>query len=105
MTSLTKEEFDKKLERKEDFVVKFFAAWCGPCVPQAAQFDKAIDDCEISNISFYDVDIEKEGELVSNLGIRGVPSIILLKDGEEAKRLVGLTDASEITENINLVFG
>jgi thioredoxin 1 len=62
-------------------VLKFSAAWCGPC-RVLAQTLKDVDG--ITNI-----DIEKDQETARKYGIRSVPTMVFLKDGKEVHRQSG----------------
>ncbi|MGI6782184.1 MAG: thioredoxin [Acholeplasmataceae bacterium] len=80
-------------------VVDFFATWCGPCqmimpvLDQIAEEDKAV--------SIYKVDIDKYRELAIEHQVRGVPTLILFKDGQVVDRASGYRPKAKIVEWIN----
>ena len=69
-------------------VKKFYGEWCGPCKLLAPVVNEIKG--EMPNVKFTDVDVDENGDLASKYGVRGVPIIVIEKDGVEVKRLVGM---------------
>ncbi len=69
-------EIIKNTEGKK--IIIFSAPWCGPCRMFKPQLDNFTKE---NNIDFYAINIDEEGELASELGIRSVPMTMLYKDG------------------------
>jgi thioredoxin 1 len=69
-------------------VKKFYGEWCGPCKLLAPVVNEIKG--EMPNVKFTDVDVDDNGDLASKYGVRGVPTIVIEKDGVEVKRLVGM---------------
>lgn len=68
--------------------VDFHADWCGPC----KIMDPIIEQVEkdyTARVKFSKVDVEVEGEKAANLGVMGIPTFIIFKDGKEVSRKVG----------------
>jgi thioredoxin 1 len=78
-------------------VLKFSASWCGPC-KMLAMTVKELDD---NTVPITDVDIDENLELATKYGIRGVPTLVLLKDGLEVKRVTGALTLPKLKEFIN----
>ena len=83
------EDFESKLKQEEVSVIQFSAAWCGPCKALKPIMDKlAVEYKEKAN--FYYADIEDGGiNTGSAAGIRGVPTVIIYRKGQEISRKVG----------------
>jgi thioredoxin 1 len=69
-------------------VKKFYGQWCSPCKLLAPVINEIKG--EMPNVKFTDVDVDENGDLASKYGVRGVPTIVIEKDGVEVKRLVGM---------------
>lgn len=69
--------------------IKFWASWCGPCKqmnPSIAKMEK-----EFPNIKFVSVEIEQVPEIAQRFRVKSLPSLLLLKNGQEIKRFNGMT--------------
>jgi len=80
-------------------VIKFSGEWCGPCKLLAPIFDQV--KSEVSGVSFQDVDVDADSSLAIKYNVRGVPTIVIEKDGQEVKRLVGMQQKPLLTSTIN----
>jgi len=83
------EDFENKIKEEPVSVIQFSAAWCGPCKALKPIMDKlAVEYKEKAN--FYYADIEDGGiNTGSAAGIRGVPTVIIYRKGQEISRKVG----------------
>jgi thioredoxin 1 len=80
-------------------VIKFSGEWCGPCKLLAPIFNQV--KSEVSGVSFQEVDVDAESSLAIQYKVRGVPTIVIEKDGQEVKRIVGGTTQAALTSTIN----
>lgn len=76
-------EIIKNTEGKK--IIIFSAPWCGPCRMFKPQLDNFTKE---NNIDFYAINIDEEGELASELGIRSVPTTYIY-DNTNSKMIVG----------------
>ena len=84
------EDFENKVKKEEVSVIQFSAAWCGPCKSLKPVMDKLSDEYKEKNFFWAYADVEDGGiNTGSAMGIRGVPTTIIFKKGEEIDRLVG----------------
>jgi thioredoxin 1 len=79
-------------------VKQFSAKWCGPCKMLTPIIDEIKG--EITNVNFRHIDVDENSDLVSMYGVRGVPTIVIEKDGTEVKRFVGMKQKSELVSEI-----
>jgi len=72
-------------------LVKFSSPTCGPCRAAAIVVDRISEDARFSDISFWEVNVAdpSNGEMVRQLNIRSVPVVVVVKDGENRKIIVG----------------
>lgn len=77
----------------------FTASWCAPC----KQLSPIIKDLvnEIGSIGYQIIDVDLDPQTASKIGIRGIPTVILEKNGIEVQRIVGLKPKSFYKELIN----
>ena len=98
---MLKEFTDKmyeKMKNEDVSVVQFSATWCGPCKNLKLVMDILSDEFK-GRANFYITDIEDSGiNTGSAAGIRGVPTVIIYKKGQEISRKVGGVPESNMRE-------
>ena len=67
----------------------FFAAWCPPCKLQAPIIE-ALEKEMGKKVSFEEIDIDKNASEAGEFNVMAVPTTIILRDGKEVRRFVGL---------------
>ena len=72
-------------------ILKFSADWCGPCKQLAGTFAQAN-----LTIPVEDINVDNNAEAVTQYGIRGVPTMVLLKEGQEVARTSGYKTVSQL---------
>lgn len=77
-------------------VVDVWAPWCGPCRYMAPEYEKASQELE-PGAQLVKLNSDNEQQFSARLGIRGIPTMILFKDGKEADRISGALSATQIT--------
>ena len=96
--AITDENFDSEvIKSSKPTVVDFWAEWCGPC----KQIGPALE--EISNEMSEEVviakhNIDEQPNIPTKYGIRGIPTMLLFKNGELKATKVGATTKSNIVE-------
>lgn len=87
---VSEEDFQKTvLEAEVPVLVDFYADWCGPCKMVAPILDEIAREHQ-GRLLVVKVDTDHARETASRYGIRGVPTLILFRGGEESERSVGL---------------
>ena len=77
-------------------ILRFTASWCGPCKSLAKNLEIADIQMPIEVI-----DIDTNNELAVEYGIRGVPTMIMLDENIEVKRIVGSKTVNELQDWAN----
>lgn len=76
-------------------VVDVWAPWCGPCRAMAPEFEKAARALE-PRARFIKLNSDNEQHIASRLGIRGIPTMLLFREGREVARVSGAMSADQI---------
>jgi thioredoxin 1 len=93
---LTDENFEKEVGHGVT-LIDFHAQWCAPCRMLAPLLEEVAKEVK-GKASIGKVDIDTEHKTAEHFQITSVPTLVLVKNGKELKRLVGLRKASEIKE-------
>jgi thioredoxin 2 len=95
-------DFDELLrDSPAPVLVDFWAAWCGPCRTVAPELEKIAGE-RAGRVVVAKVDTEALPDVAARFGIRSIPTMIVFRNGKEAKRLSGAMPASAITEQLEV---
>jgi thioredoxin 2 len=76
-------------------LVDVWAPWCGPCKVMGPQFEAAAKQAE-PGLRFVKLNSDNNQALSGRLGIRGIPTLIMFRDGREVARVSGAMSSSDI---------
>ena len=77
-------------------IIRFTASWCGPCKMLA----KTLEEVD-SKLPIEVIDVDENTAIATDFGIRGVPTMVMLSENTEMKRLVGNKSKKELEEWLN----
>jgi thioredoxin 1 len=101
--AVSDDEFEAKVLKAEGLVlVDFWAEWCGPCkmiAPSLAEIAADMGD----KVTVAKINIDDNPETPSKYGVRGIPTLMLFKDGEVASTKVGALPKSQIVQWVESV--
>lgn len=93
---LTKDDFEKTIHSTKYVVLDVFADWCGPCKMIAPIFQELSNELGQS-YTFAKINCNEENqELMTQLNIKSLPTMIFFKDGKEVLRKSGFVDKSTL---------
>jgi thioredoxin 1 len=90
---------DELLQSNRPVVVDFWAPWCAPCRAMTPAVE-AVAEQFAEQARVLKLNVDENPEVSPRFNIRGIPTLILFKDGKEADRLVGLHDRDQISDFI-----
>jgi thioredoxin 1 len=91
-----------ELTRSGVVLVDFFAEWCGPCHMQTPILEALAK--EMSNeVTILKLDIDKSQKTTAAFRVTSIPTMVLLHNGQEVQRIVGLRDADTLRSIIKAV--
>ena len=100
MKIISESEFNDEI--KEGLVlVDFFADWCRPCkmfIPILEEIDN-----ENNNIKVVKVNVDEAKKLAYYFEIQSIPTLLLIKDGEEKQRIIGFTTKEKVMEMVKQI--
>lgn len=85
---ITKDNFNEIVNAGKPVVIDFWATWCGPCRRVAPLIEQLAEEYADSAI-VGKVDVEDQDELAAQFGIRNIPTVLFLKNGEVVDKVVG----------------
>lgn len=87
------ESFDEVI-KTGDFLVDFYADWCGPCKMIAPILET------IESVDILKIDVDVHQEVSNKLGIMSIPTLVYYKNGNIEKKEIGFRNKEEIEEMI-----
>ena len=96
---LTKDNFEQTTQ-KGVAVVDFLAPWCGPCKMLAPVIDELASEFE-GKAAICKVNTDEQQDLSAQYGIRSIPTILFMKDGQVVDQVIGATGKNVLADKIN----
>tara|TARA_Y100000590_G_scaffold466606_1_gene642610 strand:- start:1237 stop:1557 length:321 start_codon:yes stop_codon:yes gene_type:complete len=97
-TKITDDSFEQDvLKSLKPVVVDYWAEWCGPCKQIGPALEEISDEMS-DQITIAKINIDENPSVASKYGVRGIPTLMIFKDGEIASTKVGAVPKNKIVE-------
>ena len=96
---LTDSDLDAVLASSGLLVIDFWAEWCGPCKKISPIVDELATEYE-GVVDIYKCDVDENSEVCDKFGIRNIPTLIFLKNGNIVDKHVGTATKAQLAEKI-----
>ncbi|WON77091.1 thioredoxin TrxA [Serratia sp. UGAL515B_01] len=98
---LTDDSFDTDVLKAEGpILVDFWAVWCGPCKMIAPILDEIAEEFE-GKLTITKLNVDENPTTAPKYGIRGIPTLLLFKNGEVAATKVGALSKGQLKDFLN----
>ncbi|NDV96247.1 thioredoxin [Dysgonomonas sp. 521] len=96
---ITDAGFDDILKSDKPLVIDFWAEWCGPCRMVGPIVEELATEYE-GKVTVGKVDVDNNDEITSKYGIRNIPTILFIKNGEVVDKQVGAAQKAVLVDKI-----
>ncbi|MGB7921889.1 MAG: thioredoxin [Pyrinomonadaceae bacterium] len=101
VTAVNDSNFEKEvLQAEQPVLVDFWATWCGPCRVLAPVLEKVAEKYGAS-ARIVKLDVDDNSAITQRYGIKGMPTLVLFKNGTEQERVVGAVSGEVISRMID----
>ena len=103
MKDITKDAFEKDvLHSKTPVLVDFWAPWCGPCRIVGPVLEKISSEYN-GKLVFAKFNVDEGQEIAAKFDVRGIPCMIIFKDGNELNRIIGAYPEAQLRSKIDSI--
>ena len=96
---VTSRNFEEEVIKSEKpVIIDFYATWCGPCKKLFPIVEETAKENE--NVKFVKIDIDKTDDIALQYQVMSIPTLVLIQNGEEKDRIVGIVDKNQILDFI-----
>jgi len=96
VVAVTKDNFDEIKSSASIVMLDFYADWCGPCRMVAPIVHEIADERE--DVTVGKINVDNDPDLAQKFGVMSIPTIVVLKGGEEAARAVGVRSKQQLLD-------
>ncbi|CAL4044100.1 thioredoxin TrxA [Buchnera aphidicola] len=99
--NISDNDFEKKVLQEKNFIlVDFWAEWCNPCKILAPVLEEIATEYK-DKLIVAKINIDKNPDTAPKYSIRGIPALLLFKDGKLLKTKIGVLSKSDLKKILN----
>ena len=103
IVTLTQDNFQQQvLQSTTPVLVDFWAEWCGPCKMIAPLLDELADEYE-GKVKIGKVNVDEHQGLAAEYGVRAIPTLLLIKNGQVAEQMVGAKSKRDLKASFDKI--
>lgn len=88
ITHVTQDTFSQEvLNSSQTVLIDFWATWCGPCRMVAPILEEL--DAQLPEVKIVKIDVDEQPELARQFRIASIPTLVVMRQGQEIQRSVG----------------
>ena len=100
--TINNQNFEKEVVKSDKPVLlDFWASWCGPCKMLSPIVDEVAEELN-GTVKVGKINVDEESDLASRFQIMSIPTLVVIKDGKEVKRSVGVISKDEVNNLVNI---
>ena len=96
VTVVTKDNFEEIKAKSSVVMLDFYADWCGPCRMVGPIIHEIAE--ERGDVCVGKINVDNDPDLAQLFGVMSIPTIVVLKDGKEASRAVGVRTKQQLLD-------
>jgi thioredoxin 1 len=97
---ITDATLDEVLNTDKPVVIDFWAEWCGPCRMVSPIIEQLAEEYK-DKVIIGKVDVDENNEATTRYGIRNIPTVLFIKNGQVVDKIVGSADKRLFVDKIN----
>ncbi|MDD2437679.1 MAG: thioredoxin [Massilibacteroides sp.] len=96
---ITDTNFEEIISTGKPLVIDFWAEWCGPCRMIGPIIEELAQEYD-GKVTIGKIDVDNNDEVVTRYGIRNIPTVLFIKNGQVVDKQVGATNKATLTAKV-----
>ena len=96
---ITDQNFEELKAEGKPIVLDFWAPWCGPCKQVAPYIEELAEEYK-GTVNIGKCDVDENSDLPGEFGVRNIPTILFIKNGEVVDKQVGATTKAALADKV-----